>query len=41
MVAPRVAEAYITLADNAKIKEVLGWEPKIMLNDYIKNITNS
>lgn len=41
MVAPRVAEAYITLADNAKIKEVLGWEPKIMLSDYIKNIINS
>jgi UDP-glucose 4-epimerase len=38
MVAPRVAEAYITLADNSKIKSVLGWEPKENLKDYIKSV---
>lgn len=37
MVAPRVGEAYITLADNSKIKSVLGWEPKVKLEDYIKD----
>lgn len=36
MVEPRKAEAYITLADNTKIKNVFGWEPKNRLEDYIK-----
>ena len=37
MVDPRPAEAYITLADNTKIKTVLGWSPKTKLEDYIKS----
>ncbi len=37
MVEPRKAEAYITLADNAKIKTVFGWSPKYRLEDYIKD----
>lgn len=35
-VEPRIGEAYITLADNSKIKNVLGWEPKVKLEDYIQ-----
>jgi len=37
MVAPRIGEAYITLADNNKIKEVFGWQPSMRLENYIKN----
>lgn len=36
MVDPRVGEAYITLADNSKIKSVLGWSPNVKLEEYIK-----
>lgn len=36
LIPPRKGEAYITLADNSKIKRVLGWEPKYYLEDYIK-----
>jgi UDP-glucose 4-epimerase len=31
----RIGESRITLADNSKIKEVFGWEPKIKLEDWI------
>ncbi len=37
MIEPRVSEAYITLADNTKIKKVLGWEPTKNIKDYIKD----
>jgi UDP-glucose 4-epimerase len=37
MIEPRVGEAYITLADNTKIKKVLGWEPKENIEQYIKD----
>lgn len=37
MIKPRVGEAYITLADNTKIKKVLGWEPTKNIKDYIKD----
>jgi len=37
MIEPRVGEAYITLADNTKIKKVLGWEPTKNIKDYIKD----
>jgi UDP-glucose 4-epimerase len=40
MVDLRPAEAYITLADNLKIKNVLGWEARFKLEDYIKNELN-
>ncbi len=36
MIEPRVGEAYITLADNSKIKEVLGWIPTKNIEDYVK-----
>lgn len=36
MVAPRLGEAYITLANNKKIQEVFGWAPTKNLNDYVK-----
>lgn len=36
MVEPRLREAYITLADNKKIQDVLGWVPVKNLEDYIK-----
>jgi len=35
-VEPRLGEAYITLADNNKLKNVFGWEPKFSIEDYIK-----
>jgi UDP-glucose 4-epimerase len=37
MVEPRKAEAYITLADNKKIQEVLGWTPTKRLEDYVQD----
>ena len=35
MIEPRLAEAYITLADNKKIQDVLGWTPTKRLEDYV------
>jgi UDP-glucose 4-epimerase len=32
---PRPGEARITLADNQKIRTMLGWEPKVRLEDWI------
>jgi UDP-glucose 4-epimerase len=37
MIEPRVGEAYITLADNTKIKKVLGWTPTKDIKNYIKD----
>lgn len=37
MIEPRLGEAYITLANNTKIKKVLGWEPKENIEQYIKD----
>lgn len=37
MIEARVGEAYITLADNSKIKEVLGWSPTKSIEDYVKD----
>jgi UDP-glucose 4-epimerase len=36
MIEPRVGEAYVTLANNIKIKKVLGWIPTKNIKDYIK-----
>jgi UDP-glucose 4-epimerase len=36
MVEPRRGEAYITLADNRKINETLGWTPKKKIDDYVR-----
>ena len=36
MIEPRVGEAYITLADNTKAKDVLGWIPTKNIKDYIE-----
>ena len=36
MVEPRRGEAYITLADNRKINETLGWMPKKKIDDYVR-----
>ena len=33
----RPGEARITLADNTKAKDMLGWEPTKKLDDYFKN----
>jgi UDP-glucose 4-epimerase len=35
MIEPRKGEAYITLANNEKIKEVFGWYPTKKLEDYV------
>lgn len=35
MVEPRIGEAKVTLADNKKIKNVMGWEPKIKLEEWV------
>jgi UDP-glucose 4-epimerase len=40
MIEPRLGEARETLANNFKIKNVLRWEPKIKIEDYIKKILN-
>lgn len=32
----RIGEAYITLADNAKISDIFGWRPTKRIEDYIK-----
>ena len=32
----RLGEAEVTLADNTKIRELLGWEPTVKLEDWIK-----
>ena len=37
MVEPRKAEAYITLANNEKIKQTFNWQPTKRLEDYIKD----
>jgi UDP-glucose 4-epimerase len=37
MIEPRMGEAYITLADNAKIRKVLGWAPTKHIDDYVKD----
>lgn len=34
----RLGEAYITLANNSKLKNVFGWEPKHKIEDYINNL---
>ena len=36
-IEPRIGEAYETLADNTKLKTVLGWKPTIKIEDYIKD----
>ena len=36
MIEPRKAEAYITLANNQKIKNTFGWKPSHKIEDYIK-----
>jgi UDP-glucose 4-epimerase len=36
MIEPRKAEAYVTLADNKKIKQIFNWQPTKSLEDYIK-----
>jgi UDP-glucose 4-epimerase len=36
MIAPRKGEAYITKADNTKIRTVMGWAPKKAIEEYIK-----
>jgi len=36
MIEPRRGEAYITLADNTKLRSVFGWEPSKKLEDYVK-----
>jgi len=35
-IPPRLGEARVTLADNTKAKTLLGWEPQVRLEDYIK-----
>jgi UDP-glucose 4-epimerase len=36
MIEPRLGEAYITLADNTKLKTVFGWSSTKKIEDYIK-----
>ena len=37
---PRKGEAYITLANNQKIRNILGWAPKRNVIDYVKEELN-
>lgn len=36
-IAPRPGESRITLANNKKIQKTFGWEPKVKLEEWIKN----
>lgn len=38
MIQPRLGEAYITLADNSKLRDVFGWKPTKDLEIYIKEL---
>ncbi len=40
MIEPRQGEAYITLADNTKLRTVFGWKPSKKLEDYVKEKLN-
>ncbi len=40
MVEPRLGEAYITLADNTKLKNIFGWSSTKKIEDYIKENLN-
>jgi UDP-glucose 4-epimerase len=33
---PRLGEARVTLADNQKLRKTFGWEPKVILEDWIR-----
>ncbi len=39
-IPPRPGESRVTLADNTKAKSILGWEPKVRLEEYIKQQLN-
>jgi UDP-glucose 4-epimerase len=39
-VEPRMGEAYITLANNQKIRDILGWAPTKQIGDYVKEELN-
>jgi UDP-glucose 4-epimerase len=39
-VEPRIGEAYITLANNQKIRNILGWAPTKHIGDYVKEELN-
>ena len=39
-IEPRIGEAYITLANNQKIRDVLGWAPTKQIGDYVKEKLN-
>lgn len=34
-IEPRIGEAYITLANNQKIRKIFDWEPSVKIEDYI------
>jgi UDP-glucose 4-epimerase len=36
MIEPRLGEAYVTLADNTKLKSIFGWKSSKKIEDYIK-----
>jgi len=38
MIEPRLGEAYITLADNSKLRNVFGWKPTKDLESYVKEL---
>lgn len=40
MIAPRLGEARVTLANNSKIRDMLGWVPTYKITDYIKEQLN-
>jgi UDP-glucose 4-epimerase len=34
-IEPRVGECRLTLADNSKIKRIMGWKPKVKIQDWV------
>ena len=37
-IPPRPGEAQVTLADISKAKNILGWRPRVMLNNWLKRV---
>ena len=35
-IPPRLAEARVSLANNQKMRNTFGWEPKVKLSDWVK-----
>ena len=37
IIEPRLGEARVTLANNNKLRRVMGWKPSVKLDEWVKN----